>query len=172
MAPTYSPREMIERLIAFDTTSRHSNLELIDFVADYLNRYGISSSLSHDRDGGKANLFATIGPAGDGGIVLSGHTDVVPVDGQDWSSDPFKVIERDGKLYGRGTSDMKSFIAIVLALLPDFLAQPLSQPIHFAFSYDEEIGCLGVHGLIKDIRAQGLRPSAAIIGEPTSHGGG
>ncbi len=168
MAPTYSPREMIERLIAFDTTSRHSNLELIDFVADYLKRYDISSSLSHDRDGGKANLFATIGPAGDGGIVLSGHTDVVPVDGQDWTSNPFKVVERDGKLYGRGTSDMKSFIAIVLALVPDFLAQPLSQPIHFAFSYDEEIGCLGVHGLIKDIRAQGLRPQAAIIGEPTS----
>ena len=167
MPTTYSPREMIERLIAFDTTSRESNLELIGFIADYLADYGIASSLSHDDSGGKANLFATIGEVADGGIVLSGHTDVVPVDGQTWASDPFTATERDGRLYGRGTCDMKSFIAIVLALVPDFLAKPLSQPVHLAFSYDEEVGCLGVHRLIEDIRAQGVRPQAAIIGEPT-----
>jgi acetylornithine deacetylase len=167
MATTYTPREMIDRLIAFDTTSRNSNLELIAFVADYLAEYGIDCSLSHDDAKGKANLFATLGEKRDGGIVLSGHTDVVPVDGQDWTSDPFQVAERDGKLYGRGTCDMKSFIAIALALLPEFLAQPLKQPIHFAFSYDEEVGCIGVHRLIEDIRAHGLRPEAAIVGEPT-----
>jgi len=167
MPSTFSPREMIARLIAFDTTSRESNLELIGFIADYLGEYGIASSLSHDDSGSKANLFATIGEVKDGGIVLSGHTDVVPVDGQDWASDPFTATERDGRLYGRGTCDMKSFIAIVLALVPDFLARPLAQPVHLAFSYDEEVGCLGVHRLIEDIRAQGIRPQAAIIGEPT-----
>ncbi len=167
MPSSYSPRDMIDRLIAFDTTSRNSNLELINFIRDYLDNYGITSSLSHDDDGGKANLFATIGEVKDGGVVLSGHTDVVPVDGQDWTSDPFKIVERDGRLYGRGTSDMKSFIAIALALVPEFLAKPLSQPVHLAFSYDEEVGCLGVHRLIDDIRAQGIKPQAAIIGEPT-----
>ena len=167
MPPTFTPREMIEKLIAFDTTSRNSNLELIGFIADYLKGHGVASSLSHDETGAKANLFATIGEREDGGIVLSGHTDVVPVDGQDWASDPFKIDERDGKLYGRGTCDMKSFIAIVLALVPEFLARPLARPVHLAFSYDEEVGCLGVHRLIEDIRAQGVRPEAAIIGEPT-----
>jgi acetylornithine deacetylase len=167
MPPAFTPREMIEKLIAFDTTSRNSNLELIGFIGDYLKGHGIDCSLSHDETGAKANLFATIGEKEDGGIVLSGHTDVVPVDGQDWASDPFKIDERDGKLYGRGTCDMKSFVAIVLALVPEFLARPLKQPVHLAFSYDEEVGCLGVHRLIEDIRAQGIRPQAAIIGEPT-----
>ena len=164
---TMTSREMIERLIAFDTTSRNSNLELIAWVADYLKGWGIDCSLSHDAEGRKANLFATIGRKGDGGVVLSGHTDVVPVDGQPWDTDPFKVVEKEGRLYGRGTSDMKSFIAVALAMVPDFLARPLSAPLHFAFSYDEEIGCLGVHGLIADVKAQGIRPRAALIGEPT-----
>ena len=161
---TMTPREMIDRLIAFDTTSRNSNLELIAWVADYLKGWGIESSLSRDADGHKANLFATIGEKGNGGIVLSGHTDFVPVDGQPWDSDPFQVVEKDGRLYGRGTSDMKSFIAVALAMVPQFQARRLSAPIHFALSYDEEIGCLGVHGLIADVKAQGIRPRAALIG--------
>jgi len=164
---TMTPREMIDRLIAFDTTSRNSNLELIAWVADYLKGWGIESSLSHDEEGRKANLFATIGAKADGGIVLSGHTDVVPVDGQPWDTDPFQVVEKDGRLYGRGTSDMKSFIAVALAMVPDFQARRLSAPIHFALSYDEEVGCLGVHGLIADVKAQGIKPRAALIGEPT-----
>lgn len=164
---TMTPREMIDRLIAFDTTSRNSNLELIAWVADYLKGWGIESSLSHDEEGSKANLFATIGEKRDGGIVLSGHTDVVPVDGQPWDTDPFQVVEKDGRLYGRGTSDMKSFIAVALAMVPDFQAKKLTAPIHFALSYDEEVGCLGVHGLIADVKAQGIKPRAALIGEPT-----
>lgn len=160
-------RPWIERLCGFDTTSRDSNLALIDHVAEYLASHGIASEKIYDATGGKANLYATIGPRERGGIVLSGHTDVVPVDGQDWSSDPFKVIERDGRLYGRGTSDMKSFIAIALALLPEMLARPLRVPLHFAFSYDEEVGCLGVHGIVDFIKSGGPRPALAIVGEPT-----
>ena len=168
MAKTrYTPREMIERLIGFDTTSRGSNLDLISFVADYLAEYGIAATLTHDDDRGKANLFATLGPEGDGGVVLSGHTDVVPVDGQAWSSDPFTVVERDGRLHGRGTCDMKSFIAIALALVPEYLERDLAVPIHFALSYDEEVGCIGVNRLIAGVRAAGLRPAVVIVGEPT-----
>jgi acetylornithine deacetylase len=127
----------------------------------------VASTLIHDDTGAKANLFATVGPEGDGGVVLSGHTDVVPVDGQDWDTDPFTVVERDGKLFGRGTSDMKSFSAIALALVPQMLAKPLKQPIHFALSYDEEVGCLGVHGLVGHLAEVGIRPQAVIVGEPT-----
>jgi len=166
-ATIYTPREMIDTLIAFDTTSRDSNLELIHFVRDYLSGHGVNSTLIHDETGAKANLFATVGPGGDGGVVLSGHTDVVPVDGQDWHTDPFTVVERDGKLFGRGTSDMKSFSAIALALVPEMLAKPLKQPIHFALSYDEEVGCLGVHGLVGHLAEAGIRPQAVIVGEPT-----
>ena len=158
----------IERLVAFDTTSRNSNLGLIEFVADYLSGHGVNSLLTHDDDGGKANLFATLGPGAPGGIVLSGHTDVVPVDGQDWDSDPFAVVERDGRLYGRGTSDMKSFLAAALALVPEFLERDLPVPLHLAFSYDEEVGCIGVPRLIADIRDRGVSPAMAIVGEPTS----
>ncbi|WP_374633248.1 acetylornithine deacetylase [Ferrovibrio sp.] len=157
----------IERLCGFDTTSRDSNLALIDHVAEYLASHGVASQKIYDATGGKANLYATIGPRERGGIILSGHTDVVPVDGQDWSSDPFRVVERAGRLYGRGTSDMKSFIAIALALLPEMLARPLRVPLHFAFSYDEEIGCLGVHGIVDFIKTGGPRPALAIVGEPT-----
>ena len=165
-----TPREALEKLVAFDTTSRNSNLELIGWVADYLKSRGVESTLSHDDDGRKANLFATLGPEGDGGVVLSGHTDVVPVDGQPWDSDPFEVVEKDGKLFGRGTSDMKSFLAVSLALVPEFLGRGLTKPVHLAFSYDEEIGCLGVHRLLADVKARGLRPRIAIIGEPTGMG--
>lgn len=158
---------MIEKLIGFDTTSRDSNLALIEFVRDYLADLGIESRLTYDDDGRKANLFATMGPADRPGIVLSGHTDVVPVDGQDWHTDPFTVTERDGRLYGRGTSDMKSFVAVALALAPEFLARDLETPIHFAFSYDEEVGCIGVRRLIADLENLAVRPQACIVGEPT-----
>ena len=158
---------MIDRLIGFDTTSRDSNLALIDFVRGYLADLGVESRLTYDDDGRKANLFATMGPADRPGIVLSGHTDVVPVDGQEWHTDPFQVTEADGRLYGRGTSDMKSFVAVALALAPEFLARDLETPIHFAFSYDEEVGCIGVRRLIADLANMPVRPQACIVGEPT-----
>lgn len=163
-----SSTEMLAKLVSFDTTSRNSNLELIGFVQDYLGRHGVSSSLVHDETGKKANLWATIGPEGDGGVVLSGHTDVVPVDGQPWETDPFVLTEKeDGRLYGRGTCDMKAFSAVALSMLPEFIAAPLKSPVHLALSYDEEVGCIGVHGLIDHIKAIGVKPRLAIIGEPT-----
>ncbi len=158
---------MIERLVGFDTTSRDSNLALIDFAEDYLASLGASTRRTFDDEGRKANLFATIGPNVSGGIVLSGHTDVVPVDGQDWHSDPFEVVEKDGLLYGRGTADMKSFIAIALAAAPKFAAKSLARPIHFALSYDEEVGCIGVKRLLQDVRDNLPMPSVAVIGEPS-----
>jgi acetylornithine deacetylase len=158
---------MIGRLVAFDTTSRCSNLALIAFVQEYLEGWGIGSDLVYDRERRKANLYATIGPAETGGILLSGHTDVVPVDGQAWDSDPFALAEKQGRLYGRGTADMKSFIAVALALVPEFLARRLATPVHFAFTYDEEVGCIGVRGLIAALRQRPVRPGACIVGEPT-----
>lgn len=170
-----SSLEMIERLIRFDTTSHLSNLELIDFVEDYLRGHGAACERIVSEDGRKANLWATLGNAeSGGGVVLSGHSDVVPVAGQEWRSDPFRAVVRDGRLYGRGSCDMKSFIAIALACVPKFLAQPLARPIHFAISYDEEVGCLGVRPMLSHIAAryppgaQSARPSCVIIGEPTS----
>ncbi len=163
----YSPVDMIKRLVAFDTTSRESNLALIEFVADYLAGHGVEARLIHDETGKKANLYATLGPADRPGIGLSGHTDVVPVDGQEWSSDPFSVVEKDGRLYGRGTADMKGFIATALALVPEFLARELETPIHLALSYDEEVGCLGVHGIVRHFGAHGPAPWVVIVGEPT-----
>ncbi len=160
--------DMIKRLIAFDTTSRESNLELIGFVRDYLDDLGIESQLIHDETGRKANLYATLGPNHGAGFLLSGHTDVVPVDGQPWDTDPFHVSESGGKLYGRGTADMKSFIAIALTLAPEFLKRGLQVPIHFAFSYDEEVGCIGVRGLIDMLSGLDRRPYACIVGEPTA----
>ncbi|HLJ65589.1 MAG TPA: acetylornithine deacetylase [Stellaceae bacterium] len=162
-----SSLEMIKRLIAFDTTSRLSNLALIDFVRSILEDHGIKSDLVYDASGKKANLYATIGPEDRPGILLSGHTDVVPVDGQPWDSDPFVVHEKGGKLYGRGTSDMKSFLAVALALLPEFQSRQLRTPIHLAFSYDEEVGCLGVRRLIDELKARAMKPRLCIIGEPT-----
>ena len=162
-----SPIEMIETLIGFDTTSRNSNLALIDWVGRYLSDWGIESRRTYDADRRKANLFATIGPNDGGGVVLSGHTDVVPVDGQAWDSDPFTMMEKDGRLYGRGTADMKSFLAIALAHVPDFLEHDLKRPLHLALSYDEEVGCIGVSGLIDDLVANLPHPAAVIVGEPT-----
>jgi acetylornithine deacetylase len=159
--------EMIGRLVAFDTTSRESNLALIDFVRDYLDRWRVKSELVYDTERRKANLYATLGPANEGGVMLSGHSDVVPVDGQQWASDPFKLVERDGKLYGRGSADMKSFIAVALAKVPDFLAQPLAVPIHLALTYDEEVGCLGVRTLIAALAPKDVKPRLCVIGEPT-----
>ncbi|WP_454691030.1 acetylornithine deacetylase [Achromobacter aloeverae] len=163
-------RAWLEKLVAFDTTSRNSNLALIETVRDALAGQGIAATLVHNAGRNKANLFATL-PAHDGGtqggIVLSGHTDVVPVDGQDWSSDPFVVQERDGRLYGRGTCDMKGFIAAALALVPEFLAMPRKKPLHLALSYDEEIGCAGAPYLLADLRERGIRPEGCVVGEPT-----
>jgi acetylornithine deacetylase len=161
-------REILGRLIGFDTTSRNSNMALIAWVQDYLADLGIETTLAPNDDGDKANIFATIGPVGDGGIVLSGHTDVVPVDGQAWDSDPFGMTERDGRLYGRGTCDMKGFIALVLAMAPEFQAAGLKTPIHYAFSFDEEIGCAGVPKLLAKIARELPQPRLALIGEPTS----
>jgi len=164
----YSPREMIEKLISFDTTSAKSNLNLIHFVRDYLAGHGVDSHLVANEDATKANLYASVGPDVEGGIVLSGHTDVVPVKGQPWDSDPFTVVEKDGKLYGRGTCDMKSFFAMGLAMVPDMLARGLKQPVHFALSYDEEVGCLGAPSMIAEIARNVAKPRAVIVGEPTS----
>lgn len=168
MGERYTPKEMISKLISFDTVSRHSNLELISFVETYLDGWGVPHQRIENEDGTKANLLATVGPADKaGGIVLSGHTDVVPVDGQDWTSDPVIVREADGRLYGRGTCDMKSFFAIALALVPDFVERGLSVPLHFALSYDEEVGCLGVRPMIDRAIRHLPRPEVVIVGEPT-----
>ncbi|AEC18692.1 acetylornithine deacetylase [Pusillimonas sp. T7-7] len=160
--------DMITKLVGFDTVSRNSNMQLIDYVRDYLAGYGVDSHLVKSEDGKKSNLFATVGPNVEGGVVLSGHTDVVPVDGQPWDSDPFVITEKDGKLYGRGTCDMKSFIAIGLAAVPDMLSAGLKRPIHFALSYDEEIGCVGAPSMIERMVGEIAKPSAVIVGEPTS----
>ena len=160
--------DLLKTLIGFDTTSFKSNLNLIMFIEDYLNQYKIKSELVYDETKNKANLFATIGPNSSGGIVLSGHTDVVPVTNQKWDSDPFQLIEKDQKLYGRGTSDMKSFIGLVLSRVPKIVEKKLSKPIHLAFSYDEEIGCVGVHGLLELIEKKSIKPEFCIVGEPTS----
>ena len=165
---THSPREMIETLVGFPTVSRDSNLDLIHFVRDYLAGHGVEPHVVPNEDGTKANLYATIGPDAEGGVVLSGHTDVVPVDGQPWDTDPFEVVERGGRLYGRGTADMKSFSAVALALVPDMLAHGLKRPIHLALSYDEEVGCLGAPAMIAEIVANVPRPAAVVVGEPTS----
>jgi len=159
---------ILEKLISFDSTSRESNLELVDHIRSYLDNLGIESRLTHNPEKTKANLWATIGPETAGGIVLSGHLDVVPVDGQDWSGDPFDLRQSDGKLYGRGTCDMKGFIAVCLAMAPVMLRQNPQIPIHFAFTYDEEVGCVGVHGLLNDVVDHLPLPRIAIIGEPTS----
>jgi acetylornithine deacetylase len=160
--------EILDRLIAFPTVSRDSNLDLIRHVEGELGRLGIASRLVFNEEGSKANLFATIGPQDVPGIMLSGHTDVVPVDGQNWSSDPFRMERRGGLLYGRGTADMKGFIASVLAMAEQAVQVPLATPIHIALSYDEEIGCVGVRRLIDMLAGLGIRPRACIIGEPTN----
>jgi acetylornithine deacetylase len=159
--------KMIGKLIAFPTVSRDSNLDLIHFVRDYLKPYDADIRLTYDDEKRKANLFATLGPRGEPGVALSGHTDVVPTEGQNWDADPFKMVQRDGRLYGRGTSDMKSFVAVALALVPEITQRGLKTPLHLAFSYDEEVGCIGVGRLIADLARAGVRPRACIVGEPT-----
>jgi len=158
---------LIERLVGFDTTSRDSNLGLIEWTRDYLKGCGIASRLIYDATGKKANLFATVQKGAKPGIVLSGHTDVVPVDGQEWASDPFKATLRGDRIYGRGACDMKSYLAVILAMAPRFAAAELKAPIHFALSYDEEVGCIGARGLLEDLARNDIRPAGAIIGEPT-----
>lgn len=177
-ATRYSPVEMLARLVAFPTVSDRSNLDLIHFARDYLAEHGVASRLVHDDTGLKANLYCTIGPSVPGGVILSGHTDVVPVEGQPWTSDPFTLVERDGKLYGRGTCDMKGFDAIALALVPEMVAAPLKRPIHICLSYDEEVGCQGAGRMVDRMVAEGYAPLAVIVGEPsrmkvvTAHKGG
>lgn len=166
--PVLSSRDMLDKLIAFDTTSRLSNLPLIEFVADYLAAHEVESQLTRDDTAGKASLFATLGPKGDGGIALSGHTDVVPVDGQDWSTDPFLLREKNGLLYGRGTCDMKGFLAVALALVPEFQKRDLKIPVHLALSYDEEVGGIGVRPMIERMGGDLPMPKIVIVGEPTS----
>lgn len=159
------------KLISYDTTSRESNLELIAYIQAFLSSHGIDCVLTHDETGKKANLFATLPSAtGErtGGIVLSGHTDVVPVDGQNWTSDPFNPEIRDGKLYGRGSCDMKGFIGVTLHMVPKILATQLAHPIHLAYSYDEEVGCVGAPSMIEELVKRGVNPSGCVVGEPTS----
>lgn len=160
--------QLLERLVGFATVSRDSNLELIEFIQDYLRRAGVHSELFYNPERTKANLFATIGPRDRGGIVLSGHTDVVPVDGQAWTVSPFQLTMRDGRLYGRGTADMKGFIACVLASVPALLEKPLRLPVHLAFSYDEEVGCLGVRPMLAELEKRPHKPRLCLIGEPTA----
>jgi acetylornithine deacetylase len=159
--------EMIRRLVAMDTTSRNSNLGIIEYIGDYLGKLGIESRLVHDETGRKANLYATLGPTDKPGIALSGHTDVVPIDGQAWSSDPWTIAERERRLFGRGTADMKSFLGVLLTSVPEMLRRKPTTPIHLIFSYDEEVGCVGVRRLLDMLRHAPIRPRACIIGEPT-----
>ena len=159
--------DLLSELISFDTTSRNSNLALIHFIQDVLQSRGVAVELVMNPEGDKANLYATIGDPAKPGIVLSGHTDVVPVDGQDWSTDPFVAEIRQGRLYGRGSCDMKGFIAACLAMTDHYVAADLPMPIHFAFSFDEEVGCIGVHSLLDELAARPIQPLACVVGEPT-----
>jgi len=159
--------ELLKTLVGFDTTSYNSNLELIEFIQSYLSSYDIDSTLIHDESGKKANLYTTIGRTDIGGVMLSGHTDVVPVAGQDWDTDPFSLTESSDRLYGRGSADMKGFIALVLSRVPEMVSSELTKPIHLAFSYDEEIGCVGVQRMLDLLEHQPIKPSCCIIGEPT-----
>ncbi|MBD3676831.1 MAG: acetylornithine deacetylase [Rhodobacteraceae bacterium] len=167
MQPFQDTIGLLGDLIGFPTVSSESNYDLIAYLANRLEQAGARVDVQMDEWGHKANLFATLGPEGDGGIVLSGHSDVVPVADQDWSSDPFEMIEHEGKLFGRGACDMKGFIAAAVAMAPRFAEAATTRPIHFAFTYDEEVGCLGAQHLTERLRQQGIRPEICIIGEPT-----
>jgi acetylornithine deacetylase len=159
--------QVLERLVAFESISARPNLDLVGYVRDYLATRGVTAHLSYDDARARANLHATIGPAVDGGVVLNGHTDVVPVEGQVWTSDPFTLTERAGRLHGRGAVDMKGFLACMLASVPAWQARPLKRPIHVSMCYDEEIGGFGAPVLVEDIGRTAPRPSVAIVGEPT-----
>ena len=167
MSQEYSPIEMLDRLVAFKTISSDTNLALIDFVRDYLHGHGIEVNLIYNREKTKANLFAQVGPNLDGGVILSGHTDVVPTEGQDWNSDPFKLAKHNNRLYARGSCDMKGFNATVLAAVPKMIQSKLKKPIQIALSYDEEVGCIGAPSMIKAIGKKLPKASSVIVGEPT-----
>ncbi|MDA7424504.1 acetylornithine deacetylase [Thalassococcus lentus] len=166
MPTRLTPREILEKLVSFPTVSRDTNLPLIDWVEDYMSGQGITCHRHYDDDRQKAALFAHVGPEIEGGVVLSGHTDVVPVDGQPWTSDPFTVTERDGKLYGRGTTDMKGFDALAIWAMVEATSRDISRPLQIALSYDEEVGCTGAPPLIEAMQAL-PRASDVIVGEPT-----
>jgi acetylornithine deacetylase len=159
---------LLDRLVAFDTSSANTNLPLIEYVRNYLERYGVASTLVFNADSTKANLFATIGPQDTSGICLSGHTDVVPASGQPWTVPPFALTHAGDRVLGRGTADMKGFLAVALASVPSFLSMCTVRPMHLAFSYDEEIGCVGVRGLLAQLADSPIRPLACVVGEPTS----
>lgn len=161
-------KKLLADMVGFDTVSHRSNLALIEYIEKYFQELGVATERVYNAERDKANLFATIGPETDGGLILSGHVDVVPVEGQAWTHDPFDLIERDGKLFGRGSCDMKGFVAMALAAAPEFQKANLTKPVHFAISYDEEVGCLGVRGLIEELNAKTMRPAMCIVGEPTS----
>lgn len=167
MPEQLTPRQILDRLVAFPSVSRGSNLDLIDWVESYLASWGIASHRVYNETGDKAALYASAGPAVEGGVILSGHSDVVPVDGQDWSSDPWTVTERDGRLYGRGTCDMKGFVALALAAVPLAVQRGVKRPLQFALSYDEELGCTGAPPMIAEMARTLPRASAAVIGEPS-----
>ncbi|WP_315705620.1 MULTISPECIES: acetylornithine deacetylase [unclassified Bradyrhizobium] len=160
-------KTLLADLVGFDTVSDKSNLALVDYVQDYLAGFGLTAQRIVDETGRKAALWVTIGPADRPGIVLSAHTDVVPVTGQDWSADPFTLVERDGRLYGRGSADMKGFVAVCLAMVPEMARAKLASPIHLALSYDEEVGCVGVRPLLDEINKLSVKPLACFVGEPT-----
>ncbi|HVL46528.1 MAG TPA: acetylornithine deacetylase [Acidovorax sp.] len=167
---TLSPHalELAQTLVRMNTVSHHSNLELIHFIRDHLARLGVKSRLTFNEDKTKANLFATLGEGKPAGIILSGHTDTVPWDGQDWTMDPLSALVQDGKLYGRGSADMKAFIGVAVSQAEQFLNSDAPFALHYAFSYEEEIGCFGVKELIADLRDANIQPLACIVGEPTS----
>ncbi len=165
--PAAATVDMLKALVSFDTTSYRSNLDLIDYVNGYLKGHGVATRLDFNTDKTKANLYAVIGPADRGGVALSGHTDVVPVEGQAWTLDPWRMCEKEGRYYGRGTTDMKGFIAVVLAAVPRLLNAPLSESVHICLSYDEEVGCVGVRSLLQYLSRQDNRPRICFVGEPT-----
>ena len=166
-----SSLEMIRRFVESPTVSRDSNLELIEFVRDYLAGLGVESHVFRNAEKTKASIYATLGPADRPGIMLAGHTDVVPVDGQEWHTDPWKLVEKDGKLFGRGTTDMKSFCAIALASAPLFLERSLETPIHYGFTFEEEINRVGINAILDGIEDFPVRPAMCIVGEPSENEG-
>ena len=168
MTTTRQSIGILSRLVSFDTTSRNSNLPCIDWIEEYLRGHGVRSERVVDETGTKANLWATIGPDDVPGYILSGHTDVVPVDGQDWATNPFTLTEVGGKLFGRGAADMKGFNAVCLAMVPAMVRAGLKRPIHLAFSHDEEIGCVGVRSLLHRLKDRAVKPLGCFVGEPSN----
>ncbi|HET6605077.1 MAG TPA: acetylornithine deacetylase [Rhodopila sp.] len=164
----HSTADLLGRLVGFDTTSRNSNLALIDFIRNYLDSHGVSYRVSSNPAGDKSNIHAILGPQTGGGLALSGHVDTVPVDGQAWSADPFTLRRKDGRLFARGACDMKGFVAACLSAVPDFQAMTLRRPLHLFISYDEEVGCHGAIRLIEDMQDSSLRPALCVVGEPSS----